>query len=196
MAKPLIASLAPRWTPLKSRAFSIWFRFAKNAAAFCCRPRFLSSPRRRGPITTGGFDIHSRCNIALLRRMGPRLRGDDSGEASARGIHSSSVRFTCSHLRQPEPWSAPVNRVKLRSSPVLCLGAGVRPSSAFLTAPQIEGDGAPTRRSAWITPGDVRLRPDHGARLWCVQRCTRASRRANAASWLIVFDGGRTGPAP
>ncbi len=80
--------------------------------------------------------------------------------------------------------------------PSSLLGRGGSPVFRFPHRPSIEGDGAPTRRSARIAPGDVRLRPDHGARLWCVQRCTRASRRANAASWLIAFDGGRTGPAP
>src|SRR5262249_13235821 len=40
----------------------------------------LSSPRRRGPITPKVSVIAGPCHIALLRRMGPRLRGDDSGE--------------------------------------------------------------------------------------------------------------------
>ena len=42
----------------------------------------LSSLRRRGPISTKVSVIAGPATIALLWRMGPRLRGDDSGESS------------------------------------------------------------------------------------------------------------------
>src|SRR5215510_12045327 len=45
------------------------------------RPLLLSSPRRRGPIATALSVAHKPCNIGSTRRMGPRLREDDSGEA-------------------------------------------------------------------------------------------------------------------
>src|SRR6266702_2291360 len=44
-----------------------------------------SSPRRRGPIATE-LSISRRLHIAMTRRMGPRLRGDDRG------------RFIASHI--------------------------------------------------------------------------------------------------
>jgi len=45
----------------------------------------LSSPRRRGPTTTDVNDFHScRVAIAWLRRLGPRLRGDDSNMSRAK----------------------------------------------------------------------------------------------------------------
>src|SRR5215467_3971776 len=37
---------------------------------------------KAGPITTKFSVIAGPCHIALLRRMGPRLRGDDSGEST------------------------------------------------------------------------------------------------------------------
>src|SRR5882724_3844665 len=45
------------------------------------RTQPLSSPRRRGPITTKVSVIAGLATSPLLRRMGPRLRGDDSGES-------------------------------------------------------------------------------------------------------------------
>src|SRR5215467_13940984 len=42
----------------------------------------LSSPRRRGPITTDHQDYAGCCSIACSRRMGPRLRGDDNPNLS------------------------------------------------------------------------------------------------------------------
>src|SRR5262245_51047254 len=38
-------------------------------------------PAQAGTHNHQGFGYRWRCHIALLRRMGPRLRGDDSGEA-------------------------------------------------------------------------------------------------------------------
>src|SRR4030095_5732052 len=40
-----------------------------------------SSPRRRGPIATALSILQRWCNIGSTRRMGPRLRGDDSGKS-------------------------------------------------------------------------------------------------------------------
>src|SRR5690349_5814347 len=57
----------------------------------------LSSPRRRGPIVTKFSVITgpatSPCHIALLRRMGPRLRGDDNWKrlAYVRLHHSLTI---------------------------------------------------------------------------------------------------------
>src|SRR5262245_7321997 len=48
----------------------------------------LSSPRRRGPITTKVWVIARPCHIAMLRRMGPRLRGDDKEESL---LHTSEA---------------------------------------------------------------------------------------------------------
>src|SRR6266568_542640 len=45
------------------------------------RTQPVSSPRRRGPITTKVSVVAGTCHIALLRRMGPRLRGDDGRES-------------------------------------------------------------------------------------------------------------------
>src|SRR4030095_5461469 len=46
------------------------------------------------------------CHIALLRRMGPRLRGDDNGESL---LHISwnipVLLMIMSNLPTPEPWS-------------------------------------------------------------------------------------------
>src|SRR5437763_16858241 len=48
----------------------------------------LSSPRRRGPIATE-LSISRRPNhLATTQRMGPRLRGDDSGTLLASHILS------------------------------------------------------------------------------------------------------------
>src|SRR5262245_37075718 len=38
-------------------------------------------PAQAGTHNHQGFGYRWSCNIALLRRMGPRLRGDDSGES-------------------------------------------------------------------------------------------------------------------
>src|SRR4051812_18911268 len=47
-------------------------------------PRPSSSPRRRGPITTGIYDymqaLQRLLQVEGKRRMGPRLRGDDGRE--------------------------------------------------------------------------------------------------------------------
>src|SRR6266704_3253905 len=76
---------------------SPWVRFANHTPFFKTGPPLpressaaqlslartgpLSSPRRRGPITTKVSVNRWPCHIALLRRMGPRLRGDDSEES-------------------------------------------------------------------------------------------------------------------
>src|SRR3954468_3372348 len=41
----------------------------------------LSSPRRRGPIDTELSISRRPHDVAMTRRMGPRLRGDDSGDS-------------------------------------------------------------------------------------------------------------------
>jgi putative endonuclease len=43
----------------------------------------LSSPRRRGPITTKPSILTARAPVAMTRCMGPRLRGDDSNRQFA-----------------------------------------------------------------------------------------------------------------
>ena len=63
------------------------------------------------------------------------------------------------------------------------LGQGVAVTSSLPSPSKIEGDGAPTRRSARITPGGLSgLRRTVGA-----LSCTRALRRANAASWPLCL---------
>jgi hypothetical protein len=53
----------------------------QRAQVSLARSQPLSSPRRRGPIITKVSGYRWPCHIALLRRMGPRLRGDDRGGA-------------------------------------------------------------------------------------------------------------------
>ena len=48
-------------------------------------------PAQAGTHNHHGFDYRRPCHIALLRRMGPRLRGDDSGE-SLPHIHAGGNR--------------------------------------------------------------------------------------------------------
>jgi hypothetical protein len=104
-----------------------------------------------------------------------------------RAWHPRHHLFTCQTARSRRRLHL-ASKVKPGSSPVLLLGAGVRPSSSLFLPPHVEGDGAPTRRSARMAPGDVRLRPDHGAK-----RRTRASRRANAVSSARAYQ--RANPA-
>src|SRR5262245_45817048 len=55
----------------------------------------LSSPRRRGPIATE-LSISRRLHyIAMIRRMGPRLRGDDSGRFIASHIPRVTAKGRC-----------------------------------------------------------------------------------------------------
>src|SRR5215813_202649 len=65
------------------------------------RPLLLSSPRRRGPITTALSVAHKPCNIGSTRRVGPRLRGDDSniGFYSLFAIHHSL--YLHHHIHDP-----------------------------------------------------------------------------------------------
>src|SRR5215470_5860826 len=58
----------------------------------------LSSPRRRGPIATAFSMLQRWCHIGSARRMGPRLRGDDSGEC---GDDSGE---SCDQVRQVFPF--------------------------------------------------------------------------------------------
>ena len=46
---------------------------------FLTRTKRLVVPAKVG--THQGFGYRKLCHMALLRRMGPRLRGDDSGES-------------------------------------------------------------------------------------------------------------------
>src|SRR3954447_25955967 len=52
-----------------------------------------------------------------------------------------------------------VEKMQRASAPVLALGQGIALISLFVRLPHFEGDGAPTRRTAWIARPEVaRLR--------------------------------------
>ena len=175
---------------LKSRAFLVWFRFVKNLRHAAFSPSVSAHARVR---------IAKKCLMLLMQRLfsarwvrfgkrnlrsrvlsSPRSAGTTVERCVQRDRHASPAAFHLFTFQIARSLGRlPVNRVKLRSSPVALLGRGGSP--VFLSSISLEGDGAPTRRSARIAPGDVRQRPDHDARL-SAQRCTRAYRRANAAS--------------
>ena len=169
---------------LTQQAFSArWVRFGKKL----CDTKFFpvtpdlpfATPRKRGP---------SLCSHFALDYCGPRFRGDEAENVDTHPLSSclAPAAFTCSHfqtarsLRQPRIVTDRSSQTEI--VPCCFAGRGGSPVLPLFFRPPIEGDGAPTRRSARIAPGDVRQRPDHDARLCCAQRCTRAYRRANAAS--------------
>jgi hypothetical protein len=65
-----------------------------------------SSPRKQGPITTGANCSEKRqplcANKEKLRRMGPRVRGDNRGTLVRRATAPTRRRSACSEL-----WSLP-----------------------------------------------------------------------------------------
>ena len=66
------------------------------------RTQPLSSSRRRGPITTKVSVVAGLATSPLLRRMGPRLRGDDSGESLLHIFASGNAENSAKELR-PAP---------------------------------------------------------------------------------------------
>jgi len=73
-------------------------------------------------------------------------------------------------------------------APVLCLGAGVRPSSAFVPSPRNEGSDAPRGRVVRITPDGP---DDHSGRTriagsWRISGCAAPTRRASGISRFRV----------
>src|SRR3954468_16241487 len=53
-------------------------------------------PAKAGTHNHQGFGYHWPCHIALLRRMGPRLCGDDSGESLLHIFESGDTSSECS----------------------------------------------------------------------------------------------------
>ena len=81
-------------------------------------------------------------------------------------------------------------------APVLSLGAGVRPSSAFVPSPRNEGSDAPRRRVVRITPDGP---DDHSGRTriagsWRISGCAAPTRRATRH--LPLSRSRPVGPSP
>src|SRR5262245_12621973 len=72
-------------------------------------------PAKAGTHNHQGFDYRWPCHTALLRRMGPRLRGDDSGESLLHIFESGPVRqIEDLHKRPWVPASAGTNGERLK----------------------------------------------------------------------------------
>jgi len=96
-----------------------------------------------------------------LRVWGPRLRGDERSMP-----HGLRYLFDCQTAQ-----SAWVEMQKAKEyRPLFGRWAGGRPQSLSLRSPEIEGDGAPTRRSDPGSPGSAR-------------RCVASGRARLAGPW-------------
>src|SRR5439155_16243734 len=105
------------------------------------------------------------------------------------GTAHASLLFLSKILPTPLPPYKSVRHIESKENleskkigPCFGSGPGDRPHFSSSVSLAIEGDGAPTGRSARITPGGV-------SGLLRTMRCTcdapRALRRANAASWPL-----------
>src|SRR5215470_7141701 len=86
----------------------------------------------------------------LCQRLCPPYGVLRAGRAQSVAPHT----FTYSVVKQPVAFGESI-RTKGKSSPVCGSGPGGRPYFLSSVSLEIEGDGAPTRRSARITPGGL-----------------------------------------
>ena len=127
-----------------------------------------------------GAQRHPRPVVPVTRNV-PAFRFAPCGLQTG-----SRPAFTYSIVKQLRalPRVNELHSGKQISAPVLLLGAGIRPTSCLYPPLEPRGGGAPTRRSARITPGGL-------SGLLRTMRCTfgapRALRRANAASWPLCL---------
>src|SRR5205823_6130054 len=106
---------------------------------------------------------------------------------------SCAVRSHLFNCQTAYFFSVKFQRVKRRSAPVCCFRPGGRPHSASSVSLTNEGDGAPTRRIARISPGGL------SGLLRTMRRETSRPAPCGAPTrhlGLYAFDRGRTGPAP
>jgi hypothetical protein len=176
-----LSPLSPAETPTRGEGTSWHCSAHLQQAHPLAAPRCVHTlARKRGPRRPSKLPSILVSPSLDLSKSGPPASAGANGDCCSSRIGV----FSCQRA------AAAGTRFKANEDQPLfhALRARERPHSVFLTSPPVEGDGAPTRRSARIAPGQCPA----AAGPWCTTVHPRLAARQRASS---AYASSTPGPA-